>query len=96
MPGFDGLGFMLGEVAIKWTFRHLSHMMPMWIGMGADYRPVLRVAVSGEKRAMLDRFPAILVGIPNRLGGYVMSVKMAGEKSSTKEKGGAMSEQPPQ
>jgi hypothetical protein len=39
MPGFDGLGLMLGEVAIKWTFRHLSHMMPMWIGMAADYSP---------------------------------------------------------
>jgi hypothetical protein len=25
------------EVAMKCTFRHFSHMMPMWIGMAGDY-----------------------------------------------------------
>jgi hypothetical protein len=37
IPSTLSLSLMPGEVAMKWTLRHLSHMMPMWTGMGGDY-----------------------------------------------------------
>jgi hypothetical protein len=37
IPLVVGLSRTPGEVAMKCTFRHASHMMPMWIGMGGDY-----------------------------------------------------------
>ncbi len=37
IPCVDGLGLIPGDVAMKWILRHLSHMMPMWTGMGGNY-----------------------------------------------------------
>jgi hypothetical protein len=37
LPLVVGLGLMPGDVVMKCTVWHASHMMPMWTGMAADY-----------------------------------------------------------
>jgi hypothetical protein len=37
IPGVVRLNMIPGDVAMKCTLRHASHMMPIWIGMGGDY-----------------------------------------------------------
>jgi len=32
---------------MKWSFRHLSHIMPIWIGMGGDYGTIACYSVLG-------------------------------------------------
>jgi hypothetical protein len=56
---------MPGDVAMKCTFRHLSHMMPIWIGMGEDYGTTAcpeAYARSCEETDHPDEWIAVTIG----------------------------------
>jgi hypothetical protein len=38
---------MLDDVPMKCTFRHLSHMTPIWIGMRGDYGTIWALPFGG-------------------------------------------------
>jgi hypothetical protein len=62
IPSTLSLSLMPGAVAMKWTLRHLSHMMPMWTGMGGDYGTMRIPIVRGRSHLVVCN-----VCVPGRL-----------------------------
>ncbi len=57
IPGVAELGLMPGEVEMKCTFLHLSHMTPMWTGMDGDYGTIGLAFWRVEKRSAGREMP---------------------------------------
>ncbi len=65
IPRASGPGLMPSEVATKWTLRHLSHMMPMWTGIGeimARSAALKRMLVPVKKPLTPDEWIAVMIG----------------------------------